>query len=108
MLILGKTRGERDSRPYFSNNARKFDGVSGSDFKMAIAIELNKLDRRSQHGSRSFRFVGALPGCTVRPGLTARANNKMDFARCPTFKGDYTSATEFNIVRVRTKGEEWR
>jgi len=108
MLILSKTWREHDARLYAPKDSRELDRMCGPDFQMSIAVEFNKFDCRAQQGGGFFCFADALFWRAMSAGFAARANYKMRLPSGAGFARDNSAAGEFNIVRMRTEGEERR
>ena len=66
--------------------AGEFDGVSGADFQMRIAVEFDKFNRGAEQRRGFFRFGDSLLRRAMSAGFAARTNDKMRLASGAGFR----------------------
>jgi hypothetical protein len=70
---------------------------------MGVPIEFNELDSGPKERGRLFCFSGSLAGRAVSSSLAARTNDEMNFSALLRFLRDYPTASELQVIRVRSK-----
>ena len=68
MLVFDQARREHDAGPHAADDARQFDGVSGADFQMRVAVQFDEFNRCAQQRGGFFRLGDAL----LRRAVSAR------------------------------------
>ena len=87
MLVFDQTRREHDAGPHAPDDFCQFDGVSGANFQMRIAVQFDEFNRCAEQRGGFFCLGRALFGRAVRAGFAARTNDKMRFAAGTAFRG---------------------
>ena len=108
MLVFHQARRQHDAGPDAPDDPRQFDGVSGADFQVRVAVEFEKFDRGAQQRGGFFGLGGALLRRAVAAGFAARADDKMRLASGPGFLRDHAAAAEFDVVGMRAEGQQRR
>ena len=108
MLVFDQTRREHDAGTNPPDDSRQFDGVSGANFQMRVAIQFDKFNRCAEKRGGFFRLGRPLFRRAVRSGFAARADDKMRLAPGACFAGDDAAAAEFDVVGMRAKGQQRR
>jgi hypothetical protein len=88
-----------------ANDAGQLDRMSRANFKVRVTVQFDKFDRSTQEFGGPVRLKHPLGRRAMRPGFTARTDNKMGAAASTTFFRNDAAATEFDVVRVRAKGQ---
>src|ERR1017187_5752786 len=104
VLVFNQTWRKHDARSHAAKDASQFDGVSGADFEVGIAIEFDEFNRRAEERGGFFCLGHSWVGRAVSSGFAARANDKVRRASGASLPRNHPAAREFNVVGMCAEG----